>query len=364
MADNVLDVVTDYYGKVLQKTSDLKTSACCSMSAPPPALRKIMALLPIEVVERFYGCGNPIPNGIDGLTVVDLGSGSGRDCYIAAALVGEKGKVIGVDMTDEQLAVARAHADKYCTKTLGYSESNLDFRKGLIEQLTDSKGANIEKNSVDLVISNCVVNLSPRKDAVLQGVYDILKNGGEFYFSDVYSDRRLPKGAREHDVLVGECLGGALYTEDFRRLCQSIGFSDVRQLSCNEIEVNDPELRSVVGPAKFYSITYRLFKVEGIEDRCEDYGQVAKYKGTIPGAPFSYELDDHHEFVTGKPMLVCGNTALMCGSSWLASHFEVVGDFSTHYGLFDCSDGSGAASAVGAKPAGDAKGSCAPGTCC
>lgn len=114
----------------------------------------------------------------------------------------------------------------------------------------------------------------------LQESYRVLADGGEMYFSDVYCDRRLPADIRTDPVLLGECLGGALYIEDFRRLCQSVGFTDPRKLSVEPIEVRDEALREVLGEARFYSITYRLFKLPGhLEDLCEDYGQVAVYKG-------------------------------------------------------------------------------------
>jgi len=327
------EMVQKYYGKTLETNADLKTNACTS-SPPPATIRNALKKVPDEVMEKYYGCGSPLPFGLDGLTVLDLGSGSGRDCYIAAQLVGEKGQVVGVDMTDEQLEVARRHAEYFCTKTLGYKQSNMRFVKGFIEMLPEY----LDPESVDIIISNCVVNLSPRKDKVLQGAYNVLKEGGEFYFSDVYCDRRLSEEIRNHEVLVGECLGGALYTEDFRREAQKAGFADPRVLSVSEITVGDSKLQHLLGNAKFYSITYRLFKQSQIEDRCEDFGQVAVYKGTIPEHPHYYDLDDHHRFYTGKPMLVCGNSACMVGDTWLGKHFTVMGDTSTHYGLFDCSE--------------------------
>ena len=285
-----------------------------------------------------------------------MGSGSGRDCYISALLAGESGRVTGIDMTDEQLDVARRHVDTF-TREIGYAQPNLNFIKGHIEYLDK---AGIPDSSQDVVISNCVVNLSPDKPRVIQEVYRVLADGGEFYFSDVYCDRRLPESVRKHEVLWGECIAGALYLEDFRRISQAAGFVDPRVLSMAPIEVTDPELKKVVGEAKFYSITYRLFKLPGLlEDKCEDYGQVAVYRGTIPGHEWAYELDDHHRFVKGKPMLVCGNTAAMVGEqrmSWLAEHFEIMGDRSTHYGLFDCGP-------VPSPSAGDPA-ACAGGACC
>jgi hypothetical protein len=141
----------------------------------------------------------------------------------------------------------------------------------------------------------------------LSEAWRVLADGGEFYFSDVYCDRRLPEDIRAHPVLLGECLGGAMYVEDFRRLCVRTGFTDPRVLEGHEIEVLDPALRELLGEAKFYSITYRLFKVPGrLESICEDYGQYVVYKGTIDGHPHAYSLDDHHRIEKNKPFLVCG----------------------------------------------------------
>jgi ubiquinone/menaquinone biosynthesis C-methylase UbiE len=281
-------------------------------------IRNALKLVPDEIKSKskYNGCGSPLPLGVDGLTILDLGSGSGQDCYVAAQLVGESGSVIGIDMTDGQLAIARKYTNEFCQETLGYTSNNLQFIKGYIEMLPDY----VPLASIDLVISNCVVNLSPRKDQVLQGVYQVLREGGEFYFSDVYCDRRLSQDIRCHPVLVGECLGGALYTEDFRRICQDVGFRDPRMLSCDEIE-----------------------------DKCEDYGQIAIYNGSIPGHPNFYDLDDHHRFVTNKPMLVCGNTANMVSgvASWLKPYFTVIGDTKgEHFGLFDCGPISSSGNAV------------------
>jgi SAM-dependent methyltransferase len=273
-------------------------------------------------------------------------------------LVGSKGSVTGVDMTDEQLAVARAHVDSYCTETLGYDTSNMQFVTGYIEDLA---AAGVSDGSVDLVISNCVVNLSPDKPAVLRGVYDALRDGGELHFADVYCDRRLPQHVQDHDTLWGECVSGALYVEDFKRICNQVGFTDPRVLEASQISITDPELAEIVGEAQFYSITYRCFKLPGLlETLCEDYGQVAYYHGTIPGHTHSYSLDDHHRFETGRPMLVCGNPASMVGDSWLAPHFKIVGDRSVHFGLFDCAPAPGAG--LGAPVVVDAP--AAGGACC
>ncbi|KAJ2802099.1 hypothetical protein H4R21_002549, partial [Coemansia helicoidea] len=109
--DSVHASVKEYYGRVLGSSKDLKTSACTAGAAPHPVVMGIIGTVPAAVNDKFYGCGNPIPLGIEGMDVLDLGSGSGRDCYVAAALVGPSGSVTGVDMTDEQLQTARENIE-------------------------------------------------------------------------------------------------------------------------------------------------------------------------------------------------------------------------------------------------------------
>lgn len=322
-----------YYGKILGNRADLKTSACCTMDAAPAAHREILKNIDPEILERFYGCGSPIPPALEGCTVLDLGCGTGRDVYLASQLVGPSGRVIGVDMTDEQLAVARKHVNRQMAR-FGFRKPNVSFRKGYIEELGR---LGIEEGSVDVVISNCVINLSADKKKVFSEIFRVLKPGGELYFSDVFADRRLPDGCMEDPVLHGECLGGALYYEDFRRLIGECGCLDPRRMASSTISISHEEMRAKVGLARFQSITIRAFKLASLEDRCEDYGQVVTYKGTISDSPCSFVLDDHHEFPAGKPMLVCGNTASMIQETRYAEHFNVQGSRGAHFGLFDCS---------------------------
>lgn len=340
-----LELVQDYYGKVLSSTKDLKTSACCVAERLPPKIAAIVGLIHEEVRSRFYGCGVIAPAALTGKTVLDLGCGTGRDVYVLSKLVGPQGRVIGLDMTDEQLAIAKRHQD-YHAKAFGFEKSNVTFLKGFIEDL---EGAGISTNSIDLVVSNCVINLSPAKDRVFREIMRVLKPGGELHFSDVFVDRRLDKAAMEDPVLLGECLGGALYFEDFRRMMIDVGCKDPRTLSSGPISLSDAEIVRKVGHATFTSRTIRAFKVD-LEDRCEDYGQVATYKGTMPDAPNAYRLDDHHLFEAHRPMLVCSNTAHILAHSRLGQHFEVQGDESRHFGLFSC--GPAPAASADAAPAG------------
>jgi arsenite methyltransferase len=330
----VADSVKEYYGRVLQGTEDLKTTACCTLDVIPDHHKEILNEIEDEVISRFYGCGSPIPADLEGKTVLDLGCGTGRDAYLVSRLVGPDGYVIGVDMTGEQLDVAHRNLDKQM-KRFGFSKPNVDFRLGYIEDL---RSLGIEDNSVDVVISNCVINLSPDKKSVYSEIFRVLKPGGELYFSDVFADRRVPRNLMDDPVLYGECLSGALYTEDFRRLLFEVGCPDYRMMTSRQIDINNKEIEKKVGMINFYSITVRAFKLESLEDICEDYGQVATYLGTIPEAPHRFILDDHHIFHTGKPMLVCGNSAAMIQDTRFGKHFRVTGDRSVHYGAFDCGD--------------------------
>jgi len=326
--------VRNYYGKQLTTNADLKTTACCSAESLPSHLKPLVASLHPEVIEKFYGCGAPLPLALEGATVVDLGCGSGRDTYVLSKLVGPSGRVIGVDMTPEQLEVARRHQD-FHAKLFGYRTSNVTFKAGYIEALDE---LDIAPNSVDLVVSNCVFNLSPDKPSLFKGVLEILKPGGELYFSDVFANRRLSPELREDPVLLGECLSGAMYGEDFRRLMRDLGVADLRKMHESTVAITDPEIAQKVGHIRFSSATVRAFKLN-LEDKCEDFGQAVEYLGTIAEAPEAFVLDDHHVFEKNRLVAVCGNTANMVTNTRFGKHFKIHGDGSSHYGLFPCGPG-------------------------
>lgn len=320
--------VQDYYGKVLQGSDDLQTNACCSPEDMPDYVKDVLRNVHDEVLTRYYGCGLVMPQGLRGARVLDLGCGAGRDVYALAQLVGPEGSVVGVDMTPEQLAVAEAHKDWHAEK---FGFANVEFHRGFIEKLGDLP---LDPGSFDVIVSNCVVNLATDKQAVLRGAYDLLKPGGEMYFSDVYADRRVPKAMAEDEVLYGECLSGALYWNDFLTFAKRAGFDDPRLVNHRPLSIENPKLEARVAPLTFTSATYRLFKLDGLETECEDYGQAVIYKGTLPHAPHRFDLDAHHFIETGKVFPVCGNTWKMLADTRFADHFTFIGDFSTHYGIF------------------------------
>jgi arsenite methyltransferase len=325
-----IEVVKDYYGKVLETSADLKTSACCTPDDVPAHLKRVLSNIHGEVMSKYYGCGLVAPLALEGARILDLGCGSGRDVYALAQLVGPKGEVVGVDMTAEQIAVARRHLDWH-RERFGYAKSNVRFIDGYIEKL----GAlDLEPGSFDVVVSNCVINLSPDKPAVLGGAFDLLKTGGELYFSDVYADRRLPDTVRQDPVIYGECLGGALYWNDFHALAKDAGFLDPRLVEDRPVAITDDAIEARLGAARFFSATYRLWKLDGLEPLCEDYGQAVVYKGGMAHAEDIFVLDKHHTIERGKVFPVCGNTWRMLENTRFARHFDFIGDFSRHYGIF------------------------------
>ncbi len=329
------ETVREYYGKVLNSNEDLQTNACCSDDTMPGFIKEALALVHDEVLVKYYGCGLVVPGELSGLKVLDLGSGSGRDCYVLSQLVGEDGEVVGVDMTDEQLAVAERHVD-YHRQQYGYSKSNIRFLKGYIENLDD---LDLEPGSFDLIVSNCVINLSPDKEAVFRQAWKLLKPGGEMFFSDVYADRRVPDSLARDPVLYGECLGGALYWNDFMNLARKAGFADPRLVEDRPLTIDNPSVAERVRPIRFYSATYRLFKIESLEPACEDYGQAVVYRGSMENSPDKFVLDKHHHIETGRMFPVCGNTWRMLKDTRFAGHFEFHGDWSRHFGLFaGCGD--------------------------
>ncbi|HAM14403.1 MAG TPA: DUF3641 domain-containing protein [Eggerthellaceae bacterium] len=325
------DEVREYYGRTLGGSEDLHTDAPhCEAVAPPRYVLDVMPLIADEIIARFYGCGSPIPPALEGCTVLDLGCGTGRDVYVLSKLVGPNGRVIGVDMTPEQLEVAQRYRQEQAER-FGFAESNVEFRLGYIEDLA---AIGIEDESIDLVVSNCVVNLSPFKELVMSEVFRVLKPGGELYFSDVYASRRLPEELRDDPILHSECLGGATYAEDFRQLMRRCGWPHVVWTVDDPMNVGDLAIQTRVGFTSFRSRTIRAIKCDGLEETEEDYGQHATYRGGMPEMPRYFDFDSDLRFVKGKPRAVSGNTARMLLASRYGSYFDV-SEARPHRGAFN-----------------------------
>lgn len=329
----MMNEVQEYYGKILQQSDDLKTDACCTTDTMPRYIKNILSQINDEVMMKYYGCGLIAPQELEGCKVLDLGSGSGRDAYVLANLVGESGSVTGVDMTKEQMDVALKHVD-YHKEKFGYKTANTDFKLGYIEKL-DELG--LEPNSFDVIVSNCVINLSPDKEAVLTQAYELLKPGGELYFSDVYSSRRVPQHLVDDPILYGECLSGALYWNDFHNLAKKVGFLDPRLVEDRPLLIENEEIEERIGHIDFYSATYRLFKLPELEPACEEYGQAVIYNGGIKHSEQIFKLDNHHTIEKGNIFPVCGNTWRMLKDTRFAPYFQFIGNFDNHYGIYeDC----------------------------
>ena len=258
---NTRESVKNYYGKILTNTSDLKTNCCKTATSPSPEITDLLANIHDDVTQRYFGCGLIHPDKLEGMRVLDLGCGSGRDVFMLSQLVGPDGLVVGIDMTEEQLEVGRKHINWH-TKRFGFSQPNVVFRKGYIEEL---EMLNLPENSFDVIVSNCVINLSTDKKAVFQGAFKLLSEGGEMYFSDVYADRRVPESLGQNPMLYNECLGGALYKKDFATLVRGAGFVDPRLVESKPISLSERELIIATGQINFYSETYRLFKIDSLE---------------------------------------------------------------------------------------------------
>ncbi|XP_046305968.1 arsenite methyltransferase isoform X1 [Marmota monax] len=263
---------------------------------------------------RYYGCGLVIPECLENCWILDLGSGSGRDCYALSQLVGEKGHVTGIDMTEGQVEVAKKYLDYHMEK-YGFQTSNVTFIHGYIEKLAE---AGIQNESYDIVISNCVINLVPDKEQVLQEVYRVLKHGGELYFSDVYASLELPEEIKTHKVLWGECLGGALYWKDLFFLAQKIGFCPPRLVTANLITIQNKELERIIGDCRFVSATFRLFKLPntGPTERCQTV-----YNGGITGHEKQLIFDANFTFKEGEIVEVDEDTAAVLKNSRFAQDF-------------------------------------------
>jgi len=234
-------LVQDAYAEVARKQSSCCGSgkSCCDDSKPYTVPDH-----PVPEAELGLSCGNPLAFGYinKGDVVLDLGSGAGKDVFLAAQKVGDAGRAIGVDMTPEMLALARKNALKFFETT---GLANVEFREGHIEELP------VEATSVDLVISNCVVNLSPDKPQVFREVYRVLKPGGRMIVSDIVMNRPLPESVRNDADLYASCIAGALLRHDYLAAIRAAGFAKVEVLSDHTYEASnasgDPVTQDVGG---------------------------------------------------------------------------------------------------------------------
>lgn len=210
------DAVREHYAeRIKSNTSCCGSDSCCSTDSNLYPT-ELLATLPDGESAVSYGCGDPITLASlqPGQTVLDLGSGAGLDCFFAAKKVGETGKVIGVDMTPEMIERARSSAKRL-------NLQNVDFRQGYLEDLP------VEANSVDVIISNCVINLSPDKAKVFSEAFRVLKPGGKLAVSDIVTDGPLPDAIKKSLSAWAGCVAGAVESQEYIGMMKSVGFADI-----------------------------------------------------------------------------------------------------------------------------------------
>lgn len=315
-----------------------EAALCC----PVEYDRKLLKVIPKEVIEKDYGCGDPSKWVEPGDTVLDLGSGTGKICFIASQVVGAEGRVIGVDMTDDMLEVARRNAPVVAGR-IGYG--NVEFRKGRIQDLSldlerlDAalreqpvacaadflkldevaeelrvKHPLVAAESVDVVVSNCVLNLveSAQKPKLFAEIFRVLKNGGRAVISDIVSDEPVPESMQQDAHLWSGCISGALTEEGFLKAFEDAGFHGI------ELVKFEAHPWQTVEGIEFRSVTVRAYK--GKQGACHEYNQAVVYQG-----PFKSVLDDDgHRFDRGVRMAVCDKTFRLLQSGAYAGHFAAL----------------------------------------
>ncbi|XP_074656449.1 arsenite methyltransferase-like [Tubulanus polymorphus] len=307
--------VREYYGKTLTTCADLRTNVCkTTCNKHPSHIDEALKLVHEDVSSRYFGCGSVFPDCLTGASVLDLGCGSGRDSYTLSKLVGESGCVTGVDMTDEMLQVANRYVSWH-TEKYGYSKPNVRFLKGYIENL---ENAGVQPNSYDIIVSNCVVNLTADKKFVFKEAFRALKVGGELYFSDMYCDQEVPLHLSRNQLLWGEGLGGALYWKNMVEMVRECGFSCPRLVNASNVKIKDEEIQKMLGSAHYVSATYRLFKLP--RDRVKEC--VAVYNGKIEGSQKLFSMDHLTNFVAGEAREVDCELATILRLSRFRKYFQ------------------------------------------
>ena len=316
---NVEQAVKQRYAAASQAA---ESALCCPVDYNPDFLR----VLPDELIERDYGCGDPSRYVREGETVLDLGSGGGKICYIASQIVGPEGKVIGVDMNDSMLHLARKYQEQV-SENIGWN--NVTFHKGKIQDLaldldrfeshlrdqpiedlnaweSATEYANVLRatepmvadNSVDVVVSNCVLNLVSEKDRqqLFAEIFRVLRRGGRAVISDIVCDEAVPAHLKEDPELWSGCISGAYREDQFLEAFAAAGFYGM------EIFNRQSEAWATVEGIEFRSLTVQAKK--GKEGPCDDHHQAVIYKGPWK----SVTDDDGHVLRRGERMAVCEKT--------------------------------------------------------
>lgn len=324
---------------VLERYSKGAEARQADLCCPVDYDRSLLEMLPQEIIEKDYGCGDPSRYVKKGDVVLDLGSGSGKICYMAAQLVGDQGKVIGVDMNDDMLTLARKYQHEMNQK-LG--SNRMEFVKGQIQDLALDTSAMdaylaqnpvhkaedvislrawqeqqrkesplIKDNSIDLVVSNCVLNLvrDSDKEQMIREIFRVVKPGGRVAISDIISDEDVPEHLKKDQHLWSGCISGALQEYEFLEAFVNAGFIAV------SYDKWESQPWQVVENIEFRSVTITAIKPEN--EACIDKGHAVIYRG-----PFSEVYDeDGHVYFRGQRMAVCERTYRLLTSDAYGDHF-------------------------------------------
>lgn len=294
-----IDELTQKVGDRYTKAASTGEQMCCPTSYD---MEQLKTFIPEEVLKVSYGCGTPagLKTVRTGETVLDIGSGGGIDCFEASRLVGPSGRVIGIDMTDTMLEIARKNA-AVVASNLGYPSSNVEFRKGLADAMPVGDG------TIDVIISNCVINLAPDKRKVFREMFRVAKPGGRFTISDIVSDHPVPQYLVHDTQKWGDCLSGALTLTDYMNGMTAAGFLGLHLVKFSPWRVLDG--------IHFFSVTLTGYKLPPAPT-------VSPVRYATLRGPFSRLVSERGTaYERGIPQSITPEEALLLSVPPFAEHF-------------------------------------------